>query len=160
MQGDVERKETVSFEFSILENSANGYDGDVTPHTAYEILSRDAAAKLVDVRTSAEWTFVGIPNVSSINQEAKFISWQMFPEMSLNDNFIKMLEAAIPDKTSSVLFLCRSGARSASAARLAKAHGYEASFNIAGGFEGDANREHHRGGVNGWKSDKLPWVQQ
>ena len=160
MQGDVERKETVSFEFSILENSANGYDGDVTPHTAYEILSRDAAAKLVDVRTSAEWTFVGIPNLSSIHQEAKFISWQMFPEMNLNADFINMLEAAIPDKTSPVLFLCRSGARSASAARVAKAHGYEASFNIAGGFEGDANREHHRGGVNGWKSDNLPWVQQ
>ena len=160
MQGDVERKETVSFEFSILENSANGYDGDVTPHTAYEILSRDAAAKLVDVRTSAEWTFVGIPSLSSIHQEAKFISWQMFPEMNLNSDFIIMLEAAIPDKTSPVLFLCRSGARSASAARLAKAHGYEASFNIAGGFEGDANREHHRGGVNGWKSDNLPWVQQ
>ena len=160
MQGDVERKETISFEFSILENSANGYDGDVTPHTAYEILSRDAAANLVDVRTSAEWTFVGIPDVSSINQEAKFISWQIFPEMSLNGDFINMLEAAIPDKASTVLFLCRSGARSASAARVAKAHGYEASFNIAGGFEGDANCEHHRGGVNGWKSDNLPWVQQ
>ena len=160
MQGDVERKEIVSFEFSILENSANGYDGDVTPRTAYEILSRDAAANLVDVRTSAEWTFVGIPDVSSIYQEAKFISWQMFPEMNLNADFINMLEAAIPDKTSPVLFLCRSGARSASAARAAKAHGYEASFNIAGGFEGDANREHHRGGVNGWKSDNLPWVQQ
>ena len=160
MQGDVERKETISFEFSILENSANGYDGDVTPHTAYEILSRDAAANLVDVRTSAEWTFVGIPDVSSIHQEAKFISWQMFPEMKLNADFINMLEAAIPDKTSPVLFLCRSGARSASAARVAKAHGYEASFNIAGGFEGDANREHHRGGVNGWKSENLPWVQQ
>ena len=160
MQGDIERKETVSFEFSILENSANGYDGDVTPLTAYEILSRDAAANLVDVRTSAEWTFVGIPDVSSIHQEAKFISWQMFPEMSLNADFINMLEAAIPDKTSPVLFMCRSGARSASAARLAKAHGYEASFNIAGGFEGDANLEHHRGGVNGWKSDNLPWVQQ
>ncbi|MEC7721356.1 MAG: rhodanese-like domain-containing protein [Pseudomonadota bacterium] len=160
MQDDVERKETISFEFSILENSANGYDGDVTPRTAYEILSRDAAANLVDVRTSAEWTFVGIPDVSSIHQEAKFISWQMFPEMNLNADFINMLEASIPDKTSPVLFLCRSGARSASAARLAKAHGYEASFNIAGGFEGDANREHHRGGVNGWKSENLPWVQQ
>jgi len=160
MQGDVERKETVSFEFSILENSANGYDGDVTPHTAYKILSRDAAANLVDVRTSAEWTFVGIPDVSPIHQEAKFISWQMFPEMSLNGDFINMLEAAIPDKTSPVLFLCRSGARSASAARHAKANGYESSFNIAGGFEGEANLEHHRGGVNGWKSDNLPWVQQ
>ena len=160
MQGDVERKKTVSFEFSILENSANGYDGDVTPHTAYKILSRDAAANLVDVRTSAEWTFVGIPDVSSIHQEAKFISWQMFPEMRLNADFINMLEAAIPDKTSPVLFLCRSGARSASAARHAKANGYESSFNIAGGFEGEANLEHHRGGVNGWKSDNLPWVQQ
>ena len=156
MQGDVERKETVSFEFSILENSANGYDGDVTPHTAYEILSRDAAANLVDVRTSAEWTFVGIPDVSSIHQEAKFISWQMFPEMNLNADFINMLEAAIPDKTSPVLFLCRSGARSASAARVAKAHGYEASFNIAGGFVGGANREHHRGGGNRGGGDKHP----
>ena len=84
----------------------------------------------------------------------------MFPEMNLNADFINMLEAAIPDKTSPVLFLCRSGARSASAARVAKAHGYEASFNIAGGFEGDSDREHHRGGVSGWKSDNLPWVQQ
>jgi rhodanese-related sulfurtransferase len=114
----------------------------------------------VDVRTSAEWAFVGVPDVSSINHETKFISWQIFPEMSLNADFINMLEVAITNKTPPVLFLCRSGARSASAARIAKANGYEASFNIAGGFEGDANSEHHRGGVNGWKSDNLPWVQQ
>ena len=160
MQRDIERKEKASFDFSILENSANGYDGDVTPLTAYEILSQDDDANLVDVRTSAEWAFVGIPDVSSIHHETKFISWQMFPEMNLNADFINMLEAAIPNKTPPVLFLCRSGARSASAARIAKANGYEASFNIAGGFEGDADREHHRGGVNGWKSDSLPWVQQ
>ena len=114
----------------------------------------------MDVRTSAEWAFVGVPDVSSLNHETKFISWQIFPEMSLNADFINMLEVAIPNKTPPVLFLCRSGARSASAARIAKANGYEASLNIAGGFEGDANSEHHRGGVNGWKSDNLPWVQQ
>ena len=160
MQSDIERKEKVSVDFAILENSANGYDGDVSPITAYEILSHDGAANLVDVRTSAEWAFVGVPDVSSLNHETKFISWQIFPEMSLNEDFINMLEVAIPNKTPPVLFLCRSGARSASAARIAKANGYEASFNIAGGFEGDANSEHHRGGVNGWKSDSLPWVQQ
>ncbi|EJW20980.1 hypothetical protein IMCC14465_07760 [alpha proteobacterium IMCC14465] len=160
MQSDVERKESAPFNFSILENSANGYDGDVTPLTAFEILSHDAAARLVDVRSSAEWAFVGIPDVSSIHHETIFISWQMFPEMSLNNEFINMLEAAMPDKAAPVLFLCRSGARSMSAARMAKAHGYEASFNIAGGFEGDADREHHRGQVNGWKSENLPWVQQ
>lgn len=160
MQNNVERKEDASFKFSIIENSATGYDGDVTPVTAFEILGNDAAANLVDVRSSAEWAFVGVPDLSAIHRKAIFISWQIFPEMGLNPDFMNLLEAEIPDKTAPVMFLCRSGARSAAAAKSAKTHGYQASFNIAGGFEGDADEGRHRGKINGWKADNLPWVQQ
>jgi hypothetical protein len=37
--------------------------------------------------------------------------------------------------------------------------GFTCAYNIAGGFEGDPDTERHRGRVNGWKADGLPWRQ-
>jgi len=136
------------------------YAGDLSPRESWRLLGEDPRAVLIDVRTQPEWAFVGLPDLGSLGKNILPLSWQVFPAMTVNPDFVGALRAAGLTEDQPLLFLCRSGARSASAARVAKAHGYEASFNIAGGFEGDANREHHRGGVNGWKSENLPWVQQ
>ncbi|WP_432722269.1 rhodanese-like domain-containing protein [Jeongeupia wiesaeckerbachi] len=128
------------------------YAGAVTPAEAQLLLSTLPNARLVDVRTHAEWSFVGvIPG-------AELIEWKRYPAMTPNPDFLKQLKAAV-DPESVVLFLCRSGARSHDAAQLAAAHGYATALNVLEGFEGDKDAVEHRGRLNGWKAAGLPWVQ-
>ena len=55
--------------------------------------------------------------------------------------------------------ICRSGARSASAASALTEAGFSNCFNVAEGFEGDLDDSRHRGQANGWKARGLPWIQ-
>ena len=43
---------------------------NVTPPEAWAALRADPAARLVDVRTNAEWAYVGLPDVAATGQEA------------------------------------------------------------------------------------------
>ena len=58
-----------------------------------------------------------------------------------------------------MLFICRSGARSAAAASAMTQAGYTSCWNVAQGFEGDRDAVGHRASVGGWKAAGLPWVQ-
>ena len=89
------------------------YAGDVTPGEAWQILADDTDAALVDVRTNAEWNFVGVPELSSLSKEPTLISWQRFPDMSQNQEFASELARAGVPSLAPALFICRSGARSA-----------------------------------------------
>jgi rhodanese-related sulfurtransferase len=144
-------------------NAAAGYAGDLLPDEAWALLTRQPAAQLVDVRTTAEWNFVGIPDLSSLGRTTHLVGWQNYPSMALNPDFVastaQRLEAGGAGKETPVLLLCRSGARSRSAAIALTKAGYAQAFNIAGGFEGDANAAGHRGVTNGWKATGLPWRQ-
>lgn len=135
----------------------NSYAGDLSVTEAWALLEKDPAARLVDVRTRAEWSFVGIPDLAPLSREAELVEWQTFPSMQVNAGFVS--DAAGSDKSAPVLFLCRSGARSRSAAIAMTQAGYSRAYNIAGGFEGDLDGERHRGNKNGWKAAGLPWKQ-
>lgn len=139
------------------------YAGDISAREAWEVLKKDPKAQLVDVRTAAEWTFVGVPDLSPISRKVLTIEWQTFPSMARNADFeaalTAQLNAAGVAETTPVLFLCRSGARSRSAAVAMTAKGFKACFNVSAGFEGDLDGERHRGRENGWKADGLPWMQ-
>jgi rhodanese-related sulfurtransferase len=144
----------------VLEGRAQGYAGDLTATDAWELLSRETGAQLIDVRTTAEWAFVGLPDLSSIGRRVHCLEWQSFPSMEANADFVTQAAAALGGKKDvPVLFLCRSGARSRAAAMAMTAAGYTKSFNIADGFEGGLDDERHRGGQNGWKAAGLPWKQ-
>ncbi len=65
----------------------------------------------------------------------------------------------VGDTDAPVLFLCRSGHRSDSAARAATAAGYTRAFNVLEGFEGNKDAGGHRGNLGGWRKAGLPWVQ-
>ena len=67
------------------------YAGDVAPREAWKILENDRAAILVDVRTDAEFSYVGVPDLSSLSKETSFVSWQMFPSMSVNPDFAEQV---------------------------------------------------------------------
>ena len=137
---------------------ADGYAGDVSAEEAWEMLQGDAV--LVDVRTPPEWAFVGTPELGELGKELVLVPWQMFPTMQPNEGFAEQIQAqgVTPDKT--VLFICRSGGRSAAAAQAMTAVGYANCYNVLGGFEGPHDAERHRGTVDGWKAKGLPWTQQ
>ncbi|WP_227711678.1 rhodanese-like domain-containing protein [Sneathiella sp. P13V-1] len=136
-----------------------GYAGDITPNKAWQILEENPDAVLIDVRTTAEWTFVGVPNLTSLDKKTHLISWSVFPDMHQNPHFTEELEKIQPKKDAPILMLCRSGARSISAAIAATQAGYSAAFNILEGFEGDKDANGHRGQLGGWKKHGLDWAQ-
>lgn len=134
------------------------YAGDLTAQQSWDRLQKDSDAVLVDVRTRAEWSFVGFPDLSMLGKQPLMVEWQSFPTMALNTAFLDQIAANV-ELSAPILCLCRSGARSASAAAALTAAGYTQAYNIAAGFEGDPSPQGHRGSVNGWKADGLPWRQ-
>src|ERR1700683_5023410 len=98
----------------------DGYAGDVSVIDAYSILEEDQSAVLVDVRTKAEWSYVGAPDLSDIGKETIFVEWQEFPSMKVSPDFtarlLEILRARGVPAAAPILFLCRSGVRSRAAA--------------------------------------------
>ena len=139
--------------------SPSTYAGEITPTQAWLRLSEEPTAKLVDVRTQAEWSFVGIPDLGSMDKQVLLVSWQVFPSMARNDAFATQLESHGLRKDDTVLLLCRSGVRSKAAAEYLTALGYGSAWNVTDGFEGPHDGQKHRGGQAGWKFSGLPWVQ-
>jgi rhodanese-related sulfurtransferase len=139
--------------------SSPEYAGDVSAVDAWQRLASDPRAQLVDVRTMAEWNFVGLPDLSSVGRQVHCIEWQGFPTGARNPGFVTEASQVLSDKDAPVLLLCRSGARSRAAAIALTQAGFRHAFNIADGFEGDADQEGHRGNRNGWKAENLPWRQ-
>jgi len=128
------------------------YAGALLPAEAHELMLKAPGAKLIDVRTRAEWDFVGrIPGSVAIE-------WQSYPGSQPNRAFLDEL-AEQTEKDAIVMFLCRSGARSHAAASAASEIGYSHSYNILQGFEGDKDAHGHRASVGGWQFAGLPWVQ-
>ena len=96
---------------------AAGYAGDVAPATAWKILSEHKEAMLVDVRTRPEWNFVGLPDLAPLAKQPALVEWQVFPSMQPNPDFVTALSGALANKDAPLVFLGRSGARSAAAAK-------------------------------------------
>ena len=128
------------------------YAGAMTPKEAAALLELDSHARLIDVRTSAELDWVGrVPGAIGVE-------WQRYPGGVPNTSFVANLKDAIGiDNT--LLFICRSGARSSAAAKAATEAGLNRCFNVLEGFEGDKDTEGHRSKINGWRFHGLPWVQ-
>jgi rhodanese-related sulfurtransferase len=139
-----------------------GYAGDLDPKESWERLSQDPGAQLIDVRTIAEWNFVGVPDLGPLKRQTLFCEWQHFPPAANADFVHEAVEALKRTSYRSdapLFFLCRSGARSRAAAIAMTAAGYGPCFNIADGFEGGLDAERHRGSTGGWKACGLPWIQ-
>lgn len=135
------------------------YSGDVLPTEAWSSLKAEPNSYLIDVRTSAEWRFVGTPDLSSLNKKTVCIEWRELPEMNINQDFALELSKNITDKNSKIYFLCKTGGRSTEAAMAMNKEGYKNCYNVLGGFEGEANQNSQRGTKTGWKASSLPWRQ-
>ncbi|NVK36153.1 MAG: rhodanese-like domain-containing protein [Rhodobacteraceae bacterium] len=145
-----------------MPNSSN-YAGNVDVQTAFKAVTENEKTLLVDVRTQAEWQFVGVPNLSAFGTEPVFVEWQHFGPSGPNVNFLGELIQKISEKgldqSASIFFLCRSGARSQSAAIALTEAGFTNCYNIIDGFEGPQDQNGHRGIQSGWKASGLPWAQ-
>jgi rhodanese-related sulfurtransferase len=126
------------------------YAGALLPSEAEQLMRE--GAKLVDVRTKPELQYVGgVPG-------AVAVEWQTWPGGKPNPDFLAELEA-VTRKDEPVMFLCRSGVRSHSAAEAAMRAGWKETYNVLEGFEGDKDAAGHRGTVGGWRKAGLPWKQ-
>lgn len=148
---------------AMSESDTKSYAGDVPPQDAWEALSTVEPATLIDVRTKPEWSYVGVPRLDALGKSLIQIEWNVYPSMAVAPRFAARLatelEARGVGHDAPLYFICRSGQRSRNAAIAMTAAGYSKCFNVTSGFEGSPNAEGHRGTVDGWKVDGLPWVQ-
>jgi rhodanese-related sulfurtransferase len=139
-----------------------GYAGDLLAVDAYALLEGDASSVLVDVRTQAEWSYVGTPDLQTLGKTPLFLEWQSYPSMAVDSDFAARLEALLQPavgRGAPLVFLCRSGARSRHAAIAMTSAGWGPCFNVSDGFEGPLDGSRRRGVLGGWKAGRLPWTQ-
>ena len=99
---------------------------NISPEEAFDILSDDANASIIDVRMPEEWAG-GIVDTGNLKL------------VTISDNlseFENNLQNQLQDKNHKAIFICRGGMRSANAANIAEKLGYSACYNVAGGFTG------------------------
>jgi rhodanese-related sulfurtransferase len=144
-------------------SETHSYAGDVSAATAWRDLQASPRAALIDVRTAAEWAFVGLPSLTAIGKAPLLVAWNEFPSGAQIPDFAGRLKAALEEADigadAPLYFLCRSGARSRSAAIVATAAGYRHAYNIEQGFEGALDADRHRATPGSWKAEGLPWAQ-
>lgn len=126
---------------------------DLFPKEAYQFLQENPEALFVDVRSEAEHLFVGRP-VGAI-----LIQWIDSTEWEINPDFVAHVKRAAGNSSRPVVLICRSGRRSAEAGLTLESQGFTEVYNVVHGFEGELDDQHHRGKINGWRYDNLPWVQ-
>lgn len=132
---------------------------DIFAKNAWDML-QTSDSYLLDVRTDAEWKFVGVPNLGKKQNDYIQVSLLNFPYMDLNTDFLTEFESKFRgNKASQIFCLCRSGVRSQKAAEILAGAGYENLYNITDGFEGDIDNNARRNNVSGWRFSGLAWTQ-
>ena len=113
-------------------------------------------ARLIDIRSSMEFLFIGHPT-NSIH-----IAWMEDPDWEINPNFIKeinQIQKASTNNNCPIVMICRSGNRSEKAGIQLLEAGLTNIYHVTDGFEGDRDDNNHRGTLNGWRFHELPWEQ-
>ncbi|NPA50824.1 MAG: sulfurtransferase [Epsilonproteobacteria bacterium] len=142
----------------------------LTAKEAYDMLQKEGDKILfVDVRTPEELYFVGYPKEVDKNVPLVYVDYSKFKEKKgkvkfasvKNKKFVQQVEEALKanglNKDSKIIVMCRSGHRSAKAAKVLDKAGYKNVYTIVDGFEGDKDKEGYRT-VNGWKNAHLPYT--
>ena len=134
------------------------YKRNLLPKMAVERLNENPEAILIDVRTNAEHKYVGYPENSIL------IPWFDEPDLESNpDAFHESVLALLSERTdvleTELILICRSGFRSNEALKCLQSKGFTCVSHVASGFEGDLDENDHRGNLNGWRHDGMPWMQ-
>ena len=126
---------------------------ELSPQEAYE-MAKNPTSYLIDVRSIAEYVFVGHPEMA-YNIPSSFWSEEEQGFLT-NDNFVEDLTSRFK-KNDVLIFLCRSGGRSLSAAKKMVGAGYSKVFNLTQGFEGRKDENGYRT-IEGWKNSGVPYT--
>ncbi|MEM8751149.1 MAG: rhodanese-like domain-containing protein [Pseudomonadota bacterium] len=138
----------------------------VTPTEAHRALAAHPQIVLIDVRDPIEISFVGHPKPMDGNIPLRTVSREFNPgsgtyKMVSNAGFVADVDALMQrlgfSKDHPVIVSCRSGPRSAAAARMLHAAGYKQVWNQVEGFEGSIDAETGARSRNGWRNAGLPW---
>jgi rhodanese-related sulfurtransferase len=88
------------------------------------------------------------------------IPWYEYPEMQAQPGrFVEQVQREAGGRERPVVLICRSGKRTVDAAEALEAAGFGEVVNVLHGFEGELDAQFHRGKINGWRFDGLPWEQ-
>ena len=69
---------------------SDGAVDEIDVAETWEGLTSGPRSQLVDVRTRAEWTYVGIPDLGPIGKRAVLVEWQTFPDQSVDARFVEL----------------------------------------------------------------------
>jgi rhodanese-related sulfurtransferase len=163
VEGTVASHDNIQPRHGPASGPVSGPVADVSVKETWDRLKAETKAVLVDVRTRAEWAFVGLPDLSSLSKRPILAEWQTFPDNREDPDFVGRLAASLTEagveKNATVFFICRSGSRSKRAAEALTTAGFSHCLNVADGFEGPLDGDRHRGRTGGWKAAGLPWAQ-
>ena len=134
------------------------YKRDLLPKMALERLNDNPGALFVDVRSKAEHKYVGYPENSILIPWIDEPSWEPNPDVSY-DAVVDALFNRNDKLESEVILICRSGFRSNEALKCLQSKGFNNVAHVTSGFEGDLDENDHRGNLNGWRHDGMPWTQ-
>ena len=134
------------------------YKRNLLPKMAIDRLKENPNAVLIDVRTRAEHKYVGYPENSIL------IPWFDEPDLKSNSNaFYESVLSELGERKdimdTELILICRSGFRSNEALKCLQDKGFNSVSHVASGFEGDLDEDGHRGNLNGWRLDGMPWSQ-
>ena len=131
---------------------------DLLPKMALKRLSDNPGALFVDVRSKAEHKYVGYPENSILIPWIDEPSWEPNTDV-FHDAVVDALGNRNDKLESEVILICRSGFRSNEALKCLQSKGFNNVTHVASGFEGDLDKNDHRGNLYGWRHDGMPWTQ-
>lgn len=134
------------------------YKRNLLPKMAIERLQNNPQALFVDVRSKAEYKYVGYPENSILIPWIDDPDWEPSPE-AFSDAVMQELDGRENLSDTEIILICRSGFRSNEALKCLENKGFTQVSHVASGFEGDLDENDHRGNLNGWRHDGMPWSQ-
>ena len=134
------------------------YKRNLLPKIAVERLQNNPQALFVDVRSKAEFKYVGYPENSILIPWIDDPDWEPNPE-AFSDAVMQELDGRENLSDTEIILICRSGFRSNEALKCLENKGFTQVSHVASGFEGDLDENDHRGNLNGWRHDGMPWSQ-
>ena len=134
------------------------YKRNLLPKMAVERLQSNSQALFVDVRSKAEFKYVGYPENSILIPWIDDPDWEPNPE-AFSDLVMQELDGRENLLNTEIILICRSGFRSNEALKCLENKGFTQVSHVASGFEGDLDENDHRGNLNGWRHDGMPWSQ-
>jgi len=134
------------------------YKRNLLPKMAVEKLQNNPQALFVDVRSKAEYKYVGYPENSILIPWIDDPDWEPNPVV-FSDSVMQELDGRENLLNTEIILICRSGYRSNEALKCLENKGFTQVSHVASGFEGDLDENDHRGNLNGWRHDGMPWSQ-